>query len=303
MDINQLTTEHGIGGQLHFLHGEGGMPFIQVDNSYASALLSVYAGQVLAFRPHHTAHDLLFVSQKAYYQPGKAIKGGIPVCWPWFGADPEGLGRPAHGFVRNRWWEVMSTSTTVTGETQITLGMVDTPETRAIWPHAFRLALEITVGQALHVTLTTRNTGDRVFTLTQALHTYLAVGDITQVQVEGLEGTPYLDKSATGGGVLLQQQGPVIIQDEVDRIYTRAPAILRLDDPALQRSITLASRNSHTAVVWNPGPRITASMADLEDDDYQRFLCVETANAADETIRVTPGMEVHLEVSYTVAEL
>ena len=194
MNIEQLNTTHGIADQLKFVEGKGGLPFIEISNAKASALISVYAGQVLSFQPVNEPDDLLFLSEKAYYQAGKAIKGGAPVCWPWFGADPQGLGRPAHGFVRNRLWNVVGSEATAAGDTKVTLGLMDTAETRTIWPHSFSLTLEITVGDSLNLELITRNTGTQAFCITQAFHTYFKVGDISQASVLGLEGTDYIDK-------------------------------------------------------------------------------------------------------------
>ena len=291
MTLDDLNAEHAIPDQLTFIAGPGGLPFIQVRNAHAEAVVSVYGGQVLSYRPLGANADVLFVSELAYYQAGKAIKGGVPICWPWFGADPQGLGRPAHGFVRNRMWSVWGTATTPAGDTQITLGLVDTPETLAIWPHAFQLALEITVGTTLRLALTTRNTGEAPFTVTQALHTYFAVGDIAQTTVTGLDGCRYIDKAAGAGGAVKQQAGAVGIAAEVDRVYSGVPAELAIEDGALQRTLRIRSEGSHTAVVWNPWAAIAAGMADLKDDEYQRFVCVETANAADEVITVPAGGE------------
>jgi len=300
MTIAQLNADYAIADQLTFVEGNGGLLFININNAHASAVISVYAGQVLSFQPHSATADALFLSDKAYYQAGKAIKGGVPICWPWFGADPQGLGRPAHGFVRNRLWSVWGTATTAAGETQVTLGLVDTPETQAIWPYAFKLALEITVGKTLRLALVTRNTGDQAFSITQALHTYFAVGDITQTQVTGLEGTQYIDKAAGANGALKQQVGAVTIEAEVDRIYTSVPAELNIVDAALGRTIRITSSGSNTAVVWNPWAKIAAEMADLQDDDYLRLLCVETTNAAPDVVEVLPGNEHCMVAEYAV---
>jgi len=289
MTLEDLNAGHGIPDQLSFIAGPGGLPFIQVRNAHAEAVVSVHGGQVLSYRPRGAGADVLFVSELAHYQPGKAIKGGVPVCWPWFGADPQGLGRPAHGFVRNRLWSVWGTATTPAGETKLTLGLVDTPETLAIWPHAFQLALEITVGATLRLALSTRNTGEAPFQITQALHSYFAVGDIAQTTVTGLDGCSYIDKAAGAGGALKRQAGAVTIAAEVDRVYTGVPAALAIVDGALQRRVRIGSEGSHTAVVWNPWAAIAAGMADLKDDEYQLFVCVETANAADEVVTVAPG--------------
>ena len=298
MKIEQLNADYAIAGQLKFIEGQGGFPFIEISNAKASALISVYAGQVLSFRPAGTVDDLMFLSEKAYYQPGKAIKGGAPICWPWFGADPQGLGRPAHGFVRNRLWTVVATGTTADGDTRVTLGLIDTPETRAIWPQSFTLALEITVGNSLNLELVTGNTGTQTFSITQAFHTYFKVGDISQTSVLGLEGTDYIDK--TDNSAQKYQTGAVTINTEVDRIYLGVQGELVIADAALKRRIRIASRGSKTAVMWNPWVKISAEMGDLQDDDYRRLLCVETTNAATDVVEIAPNSEFRLVANYRV---
>jgi glucose-6-phosphate 1-epimerase len=299
MDIEQLNTEYGLANSLKFIEGKGGLPLIEIDNAQALAVISVYSGQVLSFQPKSEANDVMFVSDKAYYQSGKAIKGGIPVCWPWFGPDPENLGRAAHGFVRNRMWNVARSLTLPNGDTQVTLNLTDSPETQAIWPHAFELILTVTVGEALTVELITRNLGKEVIPLTQALHTYFKVGDINQVQVLGLDGTNFIDK--TDGGAEKSQIGAVMIAGEVDRVYTNvSTAELVIADASLARRICIASEGSKTAIVWNPWVEIAKNMTDLDDDDYQRFVCVETANAANDIVKIAPGMEAKLLVNYRV---
>ena len=279
--------------------GNGGLPMINVSNDHADAVISVYAGQVLSFTPKGAA-DVLFVSDKAYYAEGKAIKGGVPICWPWFGADPEGKGRPAHGFMRNRMWSEWETRENADGSTTVILGVESSPETLAIWPHAFRLAMEITVGKTLQLALVTRNTGDAAFNITQAMHTYFAVGDIAQTTVTGLEGTQYLDKAADGNGATKQQDSAISINSEVDRVYLGVPAELTIVDGALHRTIRITSSGNKTAVVWNPWAKIAAGMADLQDDDYLRFVCVETTNAADDVVEVAAGGEFRLVAEYSV---
>jgi glucose-6-phosphate 1-epimerase len=160
--------------------------------------------------------------------------------------------------------------------------------------------MEITVGKTLQLALVTRNTGDAAFTITQALHTYFAVGDIAQTTVTGLEGTQYLDKAADGNGVTKQQDGAISIASEVDRIYLGVPAEQAIVDGALNRTIRITSSGNKTAVVWNPWAKIAAGMADLQDDDYTRFVCVETTNAADDVVSVAAGSEFRLTAEYSV---
>lgn len=300
MTIIQLNKTYSIPGQLEFIKGQGGFPLARIDNGKARALISIYAGQVLSFQPVNQAHDLLFVSDTAHYCQGKAIKGGIPICWPWFGPDPEAGGRPAHGFVRNRLWTVRTTEALVDGDTRITLGLVDSAETRSIWPGAFDLSLQVTVGNALRVELLTCNTGNQLFTITQALHSYFNIGAIAQVQVLGLDNVDYLDKA--GGGSRNTQTGIIQFDKEVDRIYLETAPGLAIDDAALGRRISITSSGSHTTVVWNPWADIAAKMDDLGDDDYQHFVCVETANAATDSVEIEAGGEYRLSADYFYAD-
>src|SRR3989339_521616 len=193
MTTHPLNAAFAIKDHLKIVEGPGGFPMAEITAKGGSARVSVYAGQVLSYRADGQAEDLMFLSEKAYYAPGKAIKGGTPICWPWFGPDPEGKGRPGHGIARNRMWELLGGEVHKDGRVTVRLGFGDSAETRAVWPHAFFLVLAVTVGPTLRLALTTRNTGAEAFPLTQGLHTYFRVGDIAQVQVRGLEDVLYLD--------------------------------------------------------------------------------------------------------------
>ena len=298
MNIAQANEEFGIPGALSIHDGAGGLPLIVVQNPFATAKISAYAGQVLAYRPSDQPEDLLFVSREAWFQRGKAIKGGIPICWPWFGDDPLGRGRPAHGFARSRPWRLLATEAMVDGATRLQLGLHADDETLALWPHPFSLTLDVTVGATLDLALISHNPGDRPLILTQALHTYFNVGDVTQAQVHGLDGRPYLDKAGDGARGL--QQGPVSVGGEVDRIYLDTDGPLQIDDPSLGRRIHIERGGSHSAVVWNPWIDKAAAMGDLGDDDYRHMLCVETTNAADDRIELPPGGTYRLVTRYRI---
>lgn len=298
MNIEQLNTDFAIADHLDFIEGEGGLIQARIRNDLGEAVVSTYAGQVLSYRPAGEEQDLLFVSDTAYYQEGKAIKGGVPVCWPWFGPDPEGKGRPAHGFVRNRQWRVMGSNTLDDGATRLVLGLDSDYHTLGTWPHPFELRIEIIVGATLDVGLITLNEGKEAVAVTQALHTYFQVGDAGRCRVLGLEGTDYIDKM--DGGKQKHQDGPVTIGGEVDRIYTGVENDLLLDDPAWGRRIRIQSGGSRSAVVWNPWADTAKAMADLGDDDYQRMLCVETANAGPDVVDIPAGGDYRLQVRYGI---
>lgn len=298
MNIEQLNADYGITDKVKFVEGKGGFPIMEISNEYAKAAISVYAGHVLSFQPTDLAEDIMFVSSQAYYQDGKAMKGGVPVCWPWFGPDPESKGRSSHGFVRNRLWQMRDVVSTQSGETKVTMGLRDTEETRKIWDYSFDLAIAITVGSSLTIELITRNTGDRSFSITQALHTYFKIGDINQVAVLGLENNTYIDK--VDNNQQKTQAGTVTFDGECDRIYLDVPAELIIDDKALKRKIKITATNSNTAIVWNPGADIAKKMADLGDRDYLNFVCVETANAAKEIIQVAADDEYQMSANYAI---
>ncbi|MEM6613973.1 MAG: D-hexose-6-phosphate mutarotase [Cyanobacteria bacterium P01_C01_bin.72] len=298
MNIEQLNADYGIADKVKFVEGQGGFPVIEVNNEHTEAKISVYAGQVLSFKPAGQTEDVIFLSSKAYYQTGKAIRGGAPLCWPWFGPDPEDQGRANHGFVRNRLWQVLQVVSTQDGSTKVTLGLSATEETKAIWDYSFNFSIAITVGQVLTIDLITQNTDSKPFQITQAIHTYFKIGDINQVSVLGLADKTYIDK--VDGGQKKTQSGDVTFSSECDRIYLDVLSPLTVDDQALNRKIVVSAINSKTAIVWNPGADVTAKMADLSDRDYENFVCVETANAANEVIEVAAGEQYQMTAEYAV---
>jgi len=303
MEVARLNTRFGIPGILHFSEGRGGLAMIEIENHHATATISPYAGQVLAYRPRTAPDELLFISERAYYAPGKAIKGGIPICWPWFGADPENKGRSGHGFVRAWSWTVLGCEQRADGATVVNLGLADDAATRAIWPHSFNLLLEVVIGATLSVTLITRNTSDTPMQITQGLHTYFKVGDATQTQVLGLDGIQYLDKAAGAGDALIKQSGAVTVGSEVNRIYERVPSRLQIEDPVLHRRIVIDAVHSQTCVVWNPWVETAEAMDDLDDLDYLRFICVETVNTASEVIDIPAQGEARIGAEYRIEAL
>jgi glucose-6-phosphate 1-epimerase len=299
MQPDTLNTRFALDRQLKFAAGQGGFPTAVIDNDLASATVSLYAGQVLSWRPKTTPQDVLFLSDQAYYQAGKAIKGGVPICWPWFGPDPQGKGRPAHGFARTSAWEVLDTAALDNGATQLVLGLTLNDQTRALWDGDISAQLDITVGNTLRLALTTHNRGKETIELSQALHTYFAVGDIAQTSVRGLENKTYIDKVDASKHKI--QSGALTISAEVDRIYTGVDHAIQIHDAVFNRVIHIHAEGSASAVVWNPWQTVAASMADLGDEDYRHMLCVETANAGPDAVQLAAGAQHTLAAEYTAA--
>jgi glucose-6-phosphate 1-epimerase len=224
--------------------------------------------------------EALFLSRASRFEPGTAIRGGVPVIFPQF-AETGPL--PKHGFARTERWERVEGS-----DTRATLRLRDREQTRAIWPHAFlaELSVELDEGRiAIHLAVT--NTDAAPFSFTGALHTYLRVADVHQASVEGLRAVAYRDK-LRGGETHVEEDAVLRIADEIDRVYRHAPAELRLRDEAGGRTILVRSEGFADAVVWNPGARNTASFPDMEAGEEREMLCVEAAQAVD-PIRLAPG--------------
>ena len=294
----ELNQQFGIKDQLQFNQEVDGFVMVDISNEYAKARVSTYAGQVVSFIPNDADNDLLFLSDKAIYQDGKAIRGGTPICWPWFGDDTSGFGRPSHGFVRNQPWSVLASAELADGRTSVTLGLSDTEGSLAVWPYPFELELEVIVGHKLEVKLTTRNTGSKIFSLSQALHSYFNVSDVNNISISGLDGKNYLDKLDDFNSK--RQSGDVTISEEIDRIYQQAPESVWLKDTGFDRTINIKSLGSNTTVIWNPWLTSVAKITDLDDSSYRNFICVETANAADDMVTIQPNNEHAITAIYEI---
>jgi len=271
--VDTLNSQFGIPEHLHFKDGGTDLPVAIITTRHASAALALQGGQLLTWQPQGQ-QPVLWVSEAAVFEPGKGVRGGVPVCWPWFGAL---AGKSAHGFVRTRMWQLRAAGLDAAEQMVMRLGLGDDASTRAVWDFAFDLELTVTVGPTLTVSLATRNTGSSAFAISEALHTYFCTGDITQTSVLGLDGCHYLDK--VNGGVTAQQSGPVRFTGETDRVYQDTTADCVIDDSTWSRNIRMAKQNSTASVVWNPWSKREKSFADMATGEYQRMLCVEAANA------------------------
>lgn len=284
MQIQDLNARFGLDDRLSFVAGPGGLPHAVLTAGGAEAEVALNGGQVLSFR-HAGEPPILWVSREAVYAAGKPVRGGVPVCWPWFGPHPADASKPAHGFARNQLWEVLERGE-ANGGLFIRLGLSDSPATRALWPHPFRLELAVSVGASLDLALTAHNPGPAPYRFGGALHSYFTVGDVAQIRIGGLEGAAYLDQLS---GATHTQAGPVTIGAEVDRVYRETTAACVIDDPALGRRIRVAKAGSRSTVVWNPWAEKARRLADLGDDEYPQFVCVETALAFEDSVELAPG--------------
>jgi len=284
MSPDVLNSLFAIPGHLAFEAGKGGLTRAVVDNPYARCELYLLGAHVTSFAPRGEG-ERLWLSETAQFAPGRAIRGGVPLCWPWFGPDPEGAGRAQHGFARTSEWTLFGTSVNGAGETVLRLGLQESDATLKLWPHAFMLEYRVSVGRELTLELITENRSEHPMKLSAALHTYFAVDAIDSVRVEGLEGCAYADKLENGARRV--QEGVLRIGSECDRIYDDAAASLILTDGT--RRVRIAKTGSRSTVVWNPWRERAAAMGDFDDEGYTRMLCIETANAQDDTRTLATG--------------
>jgi len=283
------------------LHGE--LNCWRITSDRAELLIAQQGAQILSYQ-RVGEPPLLWLSDQAIFQQGKSVRAGVPVCWPWFGnlqRNPAAvqsmyLGKqaPAHGLARTRDWKLLGieeAGSALRIEFELPEAQGDLPE----WPHDVELRLTVVMGDALELTLTSRNLGNTPVTISQALHSYFAVSDVRQARVEGVEGLGYIETLADWEQ--RQQQGALAFTGETDRIYLNTPARLSIVDPHWGRRITLTSSGSRSAVIWNPWTDRARELPDMADDGWQRMLCIETANVWDDVVELKPGASTALKVA------
>ena len=276
--LNQRWKTEGI----HFHEGPSGLTIAHLTHGDAHASVALHGAHVLSFLPQD-GEPVLWLSKEAIFRDGKAIRGGIPVCWPWFANHPSETDFPAHGVARTRPWQVVASD----ASPSLTLELQNSEETWKYFPHEFTLKLQVSLTEKLSVALKIQNTGDRPFTYSGALHTYFAVSHITQASVKGLDQRPYIDSIDSATRKI--QSGPISFAEEVDRIYLETTDDCLVCDAGWNRQIRVAKEGSHSTVVWNPWIAKAQRMADFGDSEYQEMLCVETCNAAHDAITVPAG--------------
>lgn len=261
-----------------------GYPVLTIHHATCHARVALNGAHVMEWAP--VGHSpVLYLSSEAVLEPGKPIRGGIPVCWPWFNAHPGDSTKPMHGFARNRQWSLHRANESDEG-VKLSFVLCNDGSTHDLWPHGFEAHVTMLLGAKLDISLETVNTGDAPFELTEALHTYLTVGDIKQVVVKGLDDTAYLD--TVGERTMRHQTGDITFDQEVDRQYVSSGTIT-VEDPALGRTLTIEKSGSGTTVVWNPWIEKSKRLGDLPDEAFNQFLCIEAANTGDAVVTVAPG--------------
>ncbi len=296
--LSNLRKKFSKDNHIAFEQLDNGIILAKIDNAYATATISLYGGQVVEWQPKSQTAPVLWCSKLVQYKPGKAIRAGVPICWPWFGAHPTETKSPSHGYARISEWDLMSVSTTVSGSTEICMTMLDSEYSISHLGIKAKLAIRISIGEELSIALTTTNTGNEAITMTEALHAYFCIGDIAHIKISGLNECDYVD--LVDGNSLKTQSGAIEFSEELGRVYLDTTADCLIEDPVLHRTLRITKTGSQSTVVWNPWLETASTMDDLGPEGWRSMVCVESANALADAVTVAPGEQHTLSVTYSV---
>jgi glucose-6-phosphate 1-epimerase len=287
MTATELNEKFAVSGALQFEVTPGGLTRAVVSTPLAEADIYLQGAHIAHWTP--CGHKpVLFVSARSFYAPGKAIRGGVPVIFPWFGARSDGKPGPAHGFARSALWSVAGSRLLDNGAVEVSFVLAADDASRGLGFDGFTARFTATVGTELGMSLEVTNSGAGPFPYEEALHSYFAISSIHGVTVRGLEGTTLIDKT-DGFKRKVQPDEPIVIAKETDQVHLNSTSDCVVSDPAWRRGITVAKSGSNSTVVWNPWIAKTAGMSDMLPGEWQDMVCVETANAADNSIILAPG--------------
>ena len=263
------------------------LPSVTLTNPEAEAVVFLNGAHVTSWKPKGQ-RDVLFMSKASHFSAGKAIRGGVPIIFPWFGGRDGHPESPAHGYARTMAWSVVGCEKRADGSCAMSFELLSSPATRDIWPYEFALRFTVAAEKKLTMSLSVTNTGAKAFVFEEALHTYLAIGDIKQASITGLAGTTYIDKV---DGFKKKPQGaePIVITGETDRVYLATKSTCVVNDPVWGRKLIVEKEGSDATVVWNPWIAKAKAMSDFGDDEWPGMVCVETCNVGEHAVNLAPG--------------
>jgi len=293
--LAELNQNFAIRDHLSFHEDEPGMIKIRIATEAAEATLYLMGAHLTQWTPAGNS-PVLYMSPKAVFKQGTPIRGGVPVLFPWFGPRwngeefdaANGTKSPMHGFARTQVWTVDRVHLEPTGDVAITLSLPVSENAVKFGYPAFHTTLEFRIGRELHMLLSVTNRDDKPLAFEEGFHTYFAIGDVHAVRLLGLRGSTYLDKRDNMTRKV-QRETELVFARDVDQTHVNTSEPLTLQDPGNQRVIHICKTGSQGTVVWNPWTVLTPNFADLAEDSWEHFVCVEVVNAADDRITLTPG--------------
>jgi glucose-6-phosphate 1-epimerase len=284
MEESVLDQTVEIPGVAEIQTGNGGLPKVRITTAEAVGEIYLLGAHLAAWKPANS-QDVIWLSEKSWWQAGKSIRGGVPLCFPWFGPKKDDPQAPGHGFARIRQWQLDSIAQEDRAVT-VNLFTKSDASTKAWWPADFELRYQVTFGAKLVLRLELTNTGESMLRAEEAFHTYFCVGDVRHARVNGLDGVRYIDR--IDGAKEKKQEGAITIMGETDRLYLNATGTAEIEDPVLRRRIRVSKQGSAETVVWNPWITKSKAMPDFGDEEWPGMICLETCNVAN-PVELAPG--------------
>ena len=300
-DIDDLERRFGIPGTVRFEADANGLIHALVETPHAEAIAYLHGAHLTHYQARG-GRPVLFTSTQSRFQGGQPIRGGVPIVFPWFGPHGADSSAPMHGFARVVEWRLGAVRREPDGSVVLCFDLDSARATHPAWPHAYAARYSVRIGPRLELSLEVTNPSDRIVTYEEALHTYFAVEDVRAVEIRGLAGAAYLDKT-DGMKRKTQESEPLRIIGETVRIYLGTRATCVLDDPTAGRRLFVEKWGSDTTVVWNPWVAQARTMPDFGDEEWPRMLCIETANVGEYAIHLPPGARHLLGVGITTEPL
>jgi glucose-6-phosphate 1-epimerase len=298
LDLAQLNEHFGLPGVLVFHATASGLIYADITAPQATATVYLQGAHVVAWQPKGQ-QPAIFVSRKSDFAPGKAIRGGVPIAFPWFAARHDGKTGPSHGFARIQNWTLAFVAL-AGDDLHLTFTLGPTEISRNLGYDNFRLAYQLTIGRMVTMQITVVNDATAPLVFEEALHTYYAIADIHEVIVNGLEGVTYLDKNDNVQPKV--QHGAITITEPTDRVYLNTTSTCVLHDAGGKRSITVTKAGSNSTVVWNPGESGARKLTDMDPTEWHEFIAIETANVAVNAVTLAPGAKHVMQVRVSVED-
>ncbi len=269
---------------LQIITTENNLLKLIITNDYCEAEIYLHGGHLTHYQPKGEA-ALIFDAKKSKVTPPKSVHAGIPICWPWFGPHPSDENKPQHGFARDSVWEIESTKILSSQETEIILTLQESAYSRTLFDFSFTLELTFRLGSSCSVSLKTVNTDQKSFIITQALHSYFAISDLSNIEIEGIRDTPFIDYTDEKKEKV--EKSVLTIAKETNRVYLPSSEPCIIHDSGLKREIVISKEGSNSTTIWNPWRE--SRIHDLPDNSYRRFVCIESTNALEDKIKLAPN--------------
>ena len=293
------SSQFEIPGIASVVEGNGGLQKVCITSPGAAGEMYLHGAHVTSWKPAGR-EEVFFLSSKSRWEHERAIRGGIPICFPWFGGKADDPNAPAHGFVRTKAWQLESIAQAGDAVT-VSMFTESDEDTKRWWPADFRLVYRVTFASELRLELVVTNTGKTSLRFEEALHAYHRVGNVLKTRLGGLSTVQYIDK--TDSNRKKTQHGETAIVSETDRVYLDTTNAIEMEDPVVRRRTLVTKENSRTTVVWNPWVQKAHSLTDFADDEWMQMICIETSNVSDFAVDLPPGRQHTMKALVRVTDI